>query len=107
VIRRLEIGHSVSRDLPWPNRMQIGIEILLLCRMPVNKNELSINRIIATSAEANELRGVIDVADFNDTDTLGKASAKGGPWEGSDAPYRQTRTSWTPRSIADTRQEAT
>jgi type I restriction enzyme M protein len=30
------------------------------------------NKIIATLAEANELRGVIDVADFNDPDKLGK-----------------------------------
>src|SRR6267143_529262 len=31
-----------------------------------------INKIIARLAEANNLRGVIDVADFNDTDKLGK-----------------------------------
>ena len=31
-----------------------------------------INKIIAKLAEANELRGVIDVADFNDEDKLGK-----------------------------------
>ena len=31
-----------------------------------------INKIIAKLAEANELRGVIDVADFNDPDKLGK-----------------------------------
>jgi len=30
------------------------------------------NKIIAKLAEANDLRGVIDVADFNDTDKLGK-----------------------------------
>src|SRR3989344_1174826 len=32
----------------------------------------NINKIIAKLAEANELRGVIDVADFNDSDKLGK-----------------------------------
>src|SRR5450432_685768 len=31
-----------------------------------------INKIIAKLAEANELKGVIDVADFNDADKLGK-----------------------------------
>jgi len=31
-----------------------------------------INKIIARLAEANDLRGVIDVADFNDSDKLGK-----------------------------------
>jgi len=31
-----------------------------------------INKIIAKLAEANELKGVIDVADFNDSDKLGK-----------------------------------
>lgn len=31
-----------------------------------------INKIIARLAEANELKGVIDVADFNDSDKLGK-----------------------------------
>src|SRR5512136_2318363 len=31
-----------------------------------------INKIIAKLAEANDLRGVIDVADFNDADKLGK-----------------------------------
>src|SRR5437762_3021381 len=31
-----------------------------------------INKIIAKLAEANDLRGVIDVADFNDPDKLGK-----------------------------------
>jgi len=31
-----------------------------------------INKIIARLAEANELRGVIDIADFNDSDRLGK-----------------------------------
>src|SRR6201993_3836282 len=31
-----------------------------------------INKIIGKLAEANELKGVIDVADFNDTDKLGK-----------------------------------
>src|SRR5438094_638429 len=31
-----------------------------------------INKIIAKLAEANDLKGVIDVADFNDTDKLGK-----------------------------------
>src|ERR1035437_3599309 len=30
------------------------------------------NKIIARLAEANELKGVIDVADFNDADKLGK-----------------------------------
>ena len=30
------------------------------------------NKIIATLAEANTLRGVIDVADFNDADKLGR-----------------------------------
>jgi len=30
------------------------------------------NKIIAKLAEANDLRGVIDVADFNDADKLGK-----------------------------------
>jgi len=32
-----------------------------------------INKIIAKLAEANDLKGVIDVADFNDADKLGKA----------------------------------
>jgi type I restriction enzyme M protein len=32
----------------------------------------SINKIIGKLAEANELKGVIDVADFNDSDKLGK-----------------------------------
>ena len=31
-----------------------------------------INKIIAKLAEANDLKGVIDVADFNDADKLGK-----------------------------------
>src|SRR5947207_14863602 len=31
-----------------------------------------INKIIAKLAEANDLKGVIDVADFNDEDKLGK-----------------------------------
>ena len=31
-----------------------------------------INKIIAKLAEANDLKGVIDVADFNDDDKLGK-----------------------------------
>ncbi len=31
-----------------------------------------INKIIARLAEANDLKGVIDVADFNDADKLGK-----------------------------------
>src|SRR3989344_6573536 len=31
-----------------------------------------INKIIAKLAEANDLKGVIDVADFNDSDKLGK-----------------------------------
>src|SRR5215210_6454872 len=31
-----------------------------------------INKIIARLAEANDLRGVIDIADFNDADKLGK-----------------------------------
>jgi type I restriction enzyme M protein len=31
------------------------------------------NKIIAKLAEANELKGVIDIADFNDSDKLGKA----------------------------------
>ena len=31
-----------------------------------------VNKIIAKLAEANELKGVIDVADFNDSDKLGK-----------------------------------
>jgi len=31
-----------------------------------------INKIIGTLAEANDLKGVIDVADFNDEDKLGK-----------------------------------
>src|SRR5438874_11335732 len=31
-----------------------------------------INKIIARLAETNDLRGVIDVADFNDEDKLGK-----------------------------------
>ena len=31
-----------------------------------------INVIIGTLAEANDLKGVIDVADFNDADKLGK-----------------------------------
>jgi type I restriction enzyme M protein len=31
-----------------------------------------INKIIGRLAEANELKGVIDVADFNDADKLGK-----------------------------------
>jgi type I restriction enzyme M protein len=30
------------------------------------------NKIIAKLAEANDLKGVIDVADFNDADKLGK-----------------------------------
>ena len=30
------------------------------------------NKIIAALAEANDLNGVIDVADFNDADKLGK-----------------------------------
>lgn len=32
----------------------------------------SINKIIATLGEANDLKGVIDVADFNDADKLGR-----------------------------------
>jgi hypothetical protein len=32
-----------------------------------------INKIIARLAEANDLKGVIDVADFNDPDKLGRA----------------------------------
>ena len=32
-----------------------------------------LNKIIGRLAEANELKGVIDVADFNDADKLGKA----------------------------------
>jgi type I restriction enzyme M protein len=32
-----------------------------------------INKIIARLAEANDLKGVIDVADFNDDDKLGRA----------------------------------
>ncbi len=31
-----------------------------------------INKIIAKLAEANDLKGIIDVADFNDADKLGK-----------------------------------
>jgi len=31
------------------------------------------NKIISKLAEANDLKGVIDVADFNDADKLGKA----------------------------------
>ncbi|MBI4328167.1 MAG: SAM-dependent DNA methyltransferase, partial [Chloroflexi bacterium] len=31
-----------------------------------------VNKIIAKLAEANDLKGVIDVADFNDADKLGK-----------------------------------
>ncbi len=34
-----------------------------------------INKIIGKLAEANDLKGVIDVADFNDEDKLGKASS--------------------------------
>jgi type I restriction enzyme M protein len=34
-----------------------------------------INKIIARLAEANDLKGVIDVADFNDADKLGKGKA--------------------------------
>lgn len=32
----------------------------------------NINKIISALAEENELKGVIDVADFNDEDKLGK-----------------------------------
>src|SRR5512136_2053680 len=37
-----------------------------------------INKIIAKLAEANDLKGVIDVADFNDADKLGKREGDGG-----------------------------
>ena len=38
------------------------------------------NKIIARLAEANELKaGVIDVADWNDSDKLGKGQGHGGP----------------------------
>ena len=37
-----------------------------------------INKIIRKLAEANDLRGVIDVADFNDPDKLGKGSRRSG-----------------------------
>src|SRR6266700_4054873 len=49
--------------------------------MAIKKSELysslwksgdEINKIIARLAEANDLKGVIDVADFNDADKLGK-----------------------------------
>lgn len=33
-----------------------------------------INKIISKLAEANDLKGVIDVADFNDEDKLGKGN---------------------------------
>jgi type I restriction enzyme M protein len=35
-----------------------------------------INKVIARLAEANDLRGVIDVADFNDDDKLGRGKEK-------------------------------
>ena len=37
-----------------------------------------INKIIAKLAEANDLKGVIDVADFNDADKLGRGKEMGG-----------------------------
>ncbi len=37
------------------------------------------NKIISRLAEANDLKGVIDVADFNDADKLGKGKGDGGP----------------------------
>ncbi len=36
-----------------------------------------INKIIGVLAEANDLKGIIDVADFNDEDRLGKGKGKG------------------------------
>ena len=38
-----------------------------------------VNKIIAKLAEANGLRGVIDVADFNDEDKLGKGNIRQSP----------------------------
>jgi type I restriction enzyme M protein len=50
-------GGSFQDMVFWKNQKEIGDEI---------------NKIIGRLAEANDLKGVIDVADFNDEDKLGK-----------------------------------
>ncbi len=58
-----------------------------------------INKIIAKLAEANTLRGVIDVADFNDEDKLGK----GKEYEISKGPPGQTLISFSDQTLAGQR----